>query len=429
MHFYEPGPYEEFVGKISSITAKPDPLVWQHINAHLDQNLQVKNGLLRKRFVFAASIFLLLGFSFSFLLINHSIISSDYYANWEDNILISPASIADLTSNSIHISTIEGSIDHSSNTESIVSASFDDVNGKDSNHDNSKPLINALAFTAFEIENENNESNFTKPFIRETSKKTFEQNFSTIDQAKTSGMKNEGTWSLVAYINPSYSYHTAAAFDYKVNPSETGAWMWGGEVLVKKEVSSYFAVYSGIQVSPSGQNINNFPLLQSQGPDKNMEYLTANTSFGQVNLNNSMVGISDIPSFVKSTSSVIKSSSIDNAELKQRFYYMEIPLILSTTFKTNHIDIEVKLGCAAGVLIDNKFEVISSDGYFVGKTEDIRPHNASAIGAVSFSVPISNQFNLIVEPNVRLNLYPLSYSFETTYPFSASVKFGMGYRF
>jgi hypothetical protein len=290
-------------------------------------------------------------------------------------------------------------------------------------------LINALAFSSYEFEQNDNESDLTKPFIKETSNNRFKQNFIPADHKKSIEVKEDGTWSLIAYINPSFSYHTAAAFDYSVNPSETGAWMWGGEVLVKKEVSSYFAIYSGIQVSPSGQNISNFSLLQNSSTGKHLEYITANTSFGEVNLYNSIDKSSDVPSLASPKNNVLRSSSFDNAELKQRFYYMEIPLILSTTFKTNHVDIEVKLGCAAGVLIDNKFEVISSEGYFIGKTENIRPHNASAIGAISFSVPINNQFNLIVEPNIRLNLYPLSYSFETTYPFSASVKFGMGYRF
>ena len=269
-------------------------------------------------------------------------------------------------------------------------------------------------------------------FIAYTNTKSHQYLFSHLETQESSvdiELKEASSWSLVAFLNPTFSYHTTAALNYKLNPSETGAWMMGGEVLVRKEISDYFAVYSGVIFNPTGQNIKDLILLKNSGADSDMEFLFANTSFGMVTLDDRTVAISNFSNLTNASDDVLKSSSINTAELKQRFYYMEIPLIFSTSFKKGFLDVEIKLGCAAGVLIDNKFEVISRDGHFIGKTENIRPHNASALGAISLSIPFSNQLNLIVEPSARLNLYPLSYSYDATYPFSASVKVGMGYRF
>lgn len=427
MQFYEPGPYEEFVAKLSSLNAKPDPDVWQTINARLDQNFQLRKRNFFKSISIAASILLLFGFSISVYFTNHVIIGSDFLSQLDARIVVQSnlnnKSLNNFKSNSERE---DLELELETNNVSLIQVIKEGNNITNDNIEKTKPLIKSLAFDSPNLEKQSQTNSYTKPFVRESSFYNFDNNSNSLD-GQTVKKSSEGTWSLIAYINPAYSYHTAGAIDYKLNPSETGAWMWGGEVLVKKEVSSYFAVYSGIQVSPSGQNINNFTLPQSSKGKEN--YLIANTTFGQVDLNNSFVDMQNIPSLAMSSNGVFKSSTIDDAELKQRFYYMEIPLIVSTTLKTDHFDLELKLGCAAGVLIDNKFELISSDGYFVGRTENIRPHNASAIGALSLSLPFNNQFSVIIEPNVRLNLYPLSYGFETTYPFSASVKFGMGYRF
>ncbi|PKP45326.1 MAG: hypothetical protein CVT95_08960 [Bacteroidetes bacterium HGW-Bacteroidetes-12] len=426
MQFYEPGPYEEYVAKLSSISVKPSHNVWQAINNQLDEASLHRKKLVIRRFTYAASFLLLIGLSVSFLLINNLLLNSQFLAQGEGEVFI--LSLAAINNpqkyNQIEIL----------NSSRIKEEEHKDITELkqtiiiENELQESKPLINAATFVPYEFPHLSDVYNNSKAFVRESISKTHESNIIKENRV-TFNEKGGSSWSLIAYLNPSYSYHTSAALNYQLNSNESGAWMWGGEVLVKKEFSDYFAVYSGIQVSPSGQNINDLTLLQNSGTNKEMEYLTASTSFGQIIIDNTMVDVSNFSSLSKTSDNGQKSSSINTTELKQRFYYMEIPLIFSTSFKTGLVDVEVKLGCAAGVLIDNKFEVISSNGHFVGRTENIRPHNASAIGAISLSIPMNNQLSFILEPNIRLNLYPLSYGYEATYPFAASVKLGMGYRF
>lgn len=428
MQFYEPGPYEEFVGKLSSISVKPNPKTWEAINSHLDEIALSRKKSIIKRLSFAASILLLVGISLSLFVINDIFLSSDYLSNWE-----SAVTIPYFAQSKTEILTQKDQLEYQlAIAEPIISSSSEELSQPSTiNYKPTptlKPLIKPIALSKLEL-----------PHLSEISNSTFRiekasqiSSFNTVlpsDDIEPIIIEEPSSWSLIAYLNPSYSSHTMAALNYKMNPSETGALMWGGEVLVRKEFSNYFAIYSGILVSPTGLDTKDLILLQNNEANKGMESLSANTSFGQVTIDNTIAGISDFSNLASTSSNVLKSSSLNTAEIKQRFYYMEIPLILSTSFTKGLIDVEVKLGCAAGVLIDNKFEVTSTNGRFVGRTENIRPHNASAIGAISLSIPVNNQLNFILEPNIRLNLYPLSYGYETTYPFAASVKFGMGYRF
>lgn len=76
MQFYEPGPYEEFVGKLSSISVKPNPKTWEAINSRLDEIALSRKKSIIKRLSLAASILLLVGVSLSIFIINDIFLSS-----------------------------------------------------------------------------------------------------------------------------------------------------------------------------------------------------------------------------------------------------------------------------------------------------------------------------------------------------------------
>ncbi|MDD2279938.1 MAG: hypothetical protein PHS05_12845, partial [Bacteroidales bacterium] len=150
---------------------------------------------------------------------------------------------------------------------------------------------------------------------------------------------------------------------------------------------------------------------------------------GTVSLDNNSVAISNFSNLPNASEPLLRSSMLNTASLQQRFYYMQVPFIVSSNVRAGIFDIEFKLGCAAGVLVNNKFKVFSTRGNFTGKTEEIRKYNASAIAAVSVSIPVTHQVDLIVEPNIQLHFNPLNYNYAITYPFTSSIKVGVGYNF
>jgi hypothetical protein len=254
-------------------------------------------------------------------------------------------------------------------------------------------------------------------------------NTGNIDIAVQKPESTNKSWSVRAYLNPLYSNHTMAAMSQAMNPNENGVWLWGGELQVKRSFNQILSFVTGVTVNPTGQDIDNLILLQSGIVSRDIAFLVANTSYGQVTLESSRVGISNYTDISKTPKDVLKSSSLTTARLKQRFHHVEIPLLLSARLNTGNVEVDFRIGGAVGVLVNNQFEVFSSTGQFAGQTEGVRRFNAAAIGAISIGIPLTKQVSFVVEPYARLGLFTLDYESPSSYPFNASVRFGLGYRF
>ena len=419
MHFYEPGPFEEYIAKLSAISAKPMPDAWEEISAQLDVLARQKKMRIVRIMSLAACMLILISISVPMLIISSS--------------QILPSQLAETVSLS-RDKIVAQSIPYEPITPETTTSN-------QPNYISPPQLLNTPIASSIEALNRPNEianfENETTVFAEATqekeevefmelSKRNINTDEITVVEKKK---KNLNSWSIIGYLNSSFSYHTYGAFNYKQNPNETGAWMVGGDLLFRKKFGKYVSVYSGISISPTGQNISNLILLKNKSNEDGMEYLYANTSYGMVSLDDNAVAISNFSNLPNAPENLLRSAQVNTANLEQRFYYMQIPFIVSSNVSAGIFDIEFKLGAAAGLLINNKFEVYSSRGHFTGKTEEIRKFNASALGAVSVSVPVTQQVDLIVEPNIQIYFNPLSYNYAITYPFATSIKVGVGYNF
>ncbi|HDP55226.1 MAG TPA: hypothetical protein ENN24_06060 [Bacteroidetes bacterium] len=419
MHFYKPGPFEEYVAKLSAISAKPMPDAWEEISAQLDVLARQKKMRIVRIMSLAACMLILISISVPMLIISSS--------------QILPSQLAETVSLS-RDKIVAQSIPYEPITPEATASN-------QPNYISPPQLLNTPIASSIEALNRPNEianfENETTVFADATqekeevefielSKRNINTDEITVVEKKK---KNLNSWSIIGYLNSSFSYHTYGAFNYKQNPNETGAWMVGGDLLFRKKFGKYVSVYSGISISPTGQNISNLILLKNKSNEDGMEYLYANTSYGMVSLDDNAVAISNFSNLPNAPENLLRSAQVNTANLEQRFYYMQIPFIVSSNVSAGIFDIEFKLGAAAGLLINNKFEVYSSRGHFTGKTEEIRKFNASALGAVSVSVPVTQQVDLIVEPNIQIYFNPLSYNYAITYPFATSIKVGVGYNF
>jgi hypothetical protein len=441
MPFYNPGPYEDFVGKLSSVNVKPSPFVWDRISTKLDDvyNKQRKVAFWKVSAA-AASVLLVLSFGISYLIINNNFVGSSapYYSiineipknssissPVENSSFIPPLDLTqnfDLTEEStkfldqdedfiIEEKEIKVFVPEFITPIEVKTLSVQNVASTIISHSRDKVLVREMP---------NNPVNSTETLTTQLS--------NTVKANNDFHNSKKGKWSMMVFVNPSFSYHTTAALNYSLNPSEKGAWVLGADLLLKRDLNSYFSLYTGLMFNPTGQNIKDLILLKNVGTSRNMRYIFANTSYGQVTLENARIGISNFSNLGSAPDDLIKSSSLNSAELRQRFYYMEVPLIFSSRVKRKNLDVEIKLGCSAGLLTSNRFEIISRLGTFEGQNDDIRKYSASALGAVSFSVPINRNINFTVEPNIRLSLLTLSNTYTSTYPFNASIRFGVAYR-
>ncbi|MDX9846712.1 MAG: hypothetical protein RBT74_07020 [Tenuifilaceae bacterium] len=418
MQLYEPGPYEEFVGKLSSISVKPMPGVWTGIANELDTRKR-KRSLFFLRLSSAASLLLLISFGVSFLLSNR----------FDDNAIVSiPEIIFPQVLSHIHVASLT----------SIKEIPFDNYdNGLIGTGEQDPPSDTQLPYNRGESTQEVkpiDEVSFPVKFGAEnisSRKKSAKVDGIPIKSVTNSSVYSgtKGLWGVTAYLNPSYSYHTSAALGKTTYPREDGRWMWAGEVQVRRKFNKNFSVISGVSINPTGQYIRDLILLQNGTVSRSFEYLFATTSYGQVNLESSRIGIANANNLSSAPKDILKTASMSTAALKQSFYHLEVPVMISVQNTVNKIDVELKVGASVGTLISNSFEVISSRGTFYGTTDGVRQINFAAIGAVSVSFPVTSGLSLVVEPNLRLGFVPISQSFNTSYPFNASVRFGVGYRF
>lgn len=429
MHFYKPGPFEEYIAKLSAISACPVPDAWEELSKELDRLDRKKRLRIIKVLSIAACILILISIGVPTLIIT------------------SPKTLPTEISHKIAHSYEKAKALTSSTVSSIASVSKSDAEDKVTpiiETDNNKKVVSESFTSFFEEETEmvgnavpidtgvkdakDKDANKNAIPLLASAGNINNNNKGTVTITGTKKKEGKNSWSLIGYLSPAFSYHTYGAFNNQQNPNETGAWMIGGDLLFRKRIGNIFSIYSGISISPTGQNINNLILLKTQD-EADMNYLYANTSYGTVSLDNNSEAISNSSDLSNASEPLLRSSLVNTTNIQQRFYYMQIPLIVSSSVNAGILDIEFKLGCAAGILVNNKFEAYGTRGHYTGKSEEIRRYNASATAAISVSIPFTRKVDLIVEPNIQLYFTPLSHNYAVTYPFATSVKVGVGYSF
>ncbi len=428
MLYFEPGTYEEFVGKVSNLRVKPSPDVWPAINQILRQKRIDRYWKSFQQLGIAASIAFLL-FVNIFLYFSNSKSTVSFVSLLPISSTDNPTGFVSIFSNdninSNNPTTGKNFISNTLKNDLVIE--------KDVNQNSFiLNIIEAQRLSPIEGKLSIQLAETIEPFTNRTKNRADIKNeqYIVADIKKPISNPNKTSkWGFSAYLNPSYSHHTNAALNFKQNPSEKGVLMWAGDVQIKRRINSYISISTGLALNPVGQNIDNLILIKSNGLDDNLTELQAVTSYGSVSLNNSNVGVFNFSNISSSTPTIQKSSYFSTTGLSQRIYYLEFPFIASTNISKKSFDLEFKVGCSAGILVFNKFEVATAEERFIGENVGIRKYSASTFGAINLSYPIANNINLEIEPGIRLSLSSVSQTYQGTYPFSASIKFGFGYKF
>ncbi|MDX9769498.1 MAG: hypothetical protein RBT19_04000 [Tenuifilaceae bacterium] len=414
MQFYEPGPYDDFVSKLSAMRANPAHEVWSDICKQLDEaDCRRRKIVLWRTLGSVAGLAIIVSFvatHFLFFSSNNSNLLASEKAHFylpENNQIKPNAKIPSTRSIFLDIPPKQHVLVENRN-DSI--ASSDEL------------------------------STVYQPLTPKSSSVAIESELVAINKipsgiARPESLVNEGggmqnKWTVQAYINPLYSAHTMSAFLDDGIQNERGTWLWGGEVQLRKAINKRFAFITGVAFNPTGQNVSEVLMLQSNSKSADITAMFVNTTYGPVSLESPRIGISNVYNIGKGSEDILKSSSISSATLKQRFHHVEIPIMLSTRWKFKGFDIDLRFGGAVGVLVNNSFKVATPFGDFVGQTSGVRNLNAAALGAVSIGMPLTPKVNLVVEPYFRLGLLSMYKNSDIpSYPFNASVRFGVGYRF
>ncbi|MFA5648232.1 MAG: hypothetical protein WC951_07955 [Bacteroidales bacterium] len=416
MPFYEPGPYEEFVGKVSAAKARPSVTVWHNISQALDEIQRKK----RVRFLYIVSAYaatlLLVGGLTIFFLYNTN---NEYAASYQ-LAQISPLKIDNSLPPIVAISHLNSPTPIPINVQtSDTKVQVDVLGTRPTNSLTKLERINDKFWVQFTPKNNLESIPNLMPFTNKPpSKKRVKKDNLPVTSIRSG-------WVFALYTNPYFSSNTSVIAPQTGITKEMGLWMWGGEVQLKKRISEKVGFVFGLSINPTGQKTTDLIMFNRGSIAKNKDLLSATTSYGAISV---AAPRNEKPTHPSGNSA--KSTPTSLSDLYQQIYHFEVPLMLTTNFKVNRVGVEFRFGGATGMLVHNKFEVHNELGNFVGETQGVKPYSISAISAVSISIPLANKLSLVVEPYFRLGLVSFnSQASPATYPFNASLRFGLGYSF
>lgn len=420
--FFEPGPLEEYIARLSSCEIEPDPMVWSSLNHSLD-SLNHKRKVRRLTLGgFTTFSILFISLFLSNLWIKPLQIAP-YSALTQIIPLYSPPELPNHEAISAYIKT--GVIPPLNKGQKKQADTFNTPQIASYPIPIEEEIIIQEEIPLPEEENLNATDELT---INHTLSNQRTPNNSEYVHI-TYKDKTKNSWSLVGYVSPSFSRSLMNESEQTYSMNHMDIANLGGDVFIKKDMGDNFAFYSGISISPMGQNVNNLFLLQDQ-ENKQIKRIKQNLPTKELSAIHTCNDIiADYSSKNKEDKERETDFSDGSFQVHQRFYYVQVPLIFSANYRAHYLNFEIKMGLAPGILINNKFEAYSFNGHESEQNIEERRLNLSALMAVSISYPITPHVDFIVEPNIQWYFNPLSKTYKVNHPQTSSIKLGVGYNF
>jgi len=209
---------------------------------------------------------------------------------------------------------------------------------------------------------------------------------------------------------------------------------------VRYKISSRFSIQTGLGVTSLGQIVKGIDIysgLSHYYSSKGDFNYVVQTASGQVIASNTDVRISD--GSANRVGSVISSAydpsklplNYVNDDLKQRFRYLEVPLIARYKLIDRRVDMNLCGGVSYGYLIENvAFASVDGNNVKVGYTQGINKHSISSQMGFGMEYNISKSVSFNLEPMFRYYLTPFSDASNTiNRQYSFGIFSGLFYRF
>jgi hypothetical protein len=230
--------------------------------------------------------------------------------------------------------------------------------------------------------------------------------------------------------------NTASLMDNEKNLPELSA-----ALSVGYKMSKRWSIQTGLGVTSVGRIVSGIDVytgLSKYYSSKGEFNYAVQTASGVIIANNTDVRISD--NYENRVASTISSEAFNasklplnyvNSDVKQRFRYLELPVIARYKVIDRRIDINVSGGLSYGYLIENvAFATVSDEKVKVGYTEGINKHSFSSQMGLGMEYNLTKKVSLNIEPVVRYYFTPFSETSNSlTRPYSIGIFSGFFYRF
>ncbi len=442
---------QDFRNKLKNYQQTPPDEIWENIEQKLDA--RKTSGFLFYKI--AASIAIISFIASLYFYLNRT----SYQYKYGNNQVLTEIIKENKQLNSNKLNYTEVSIaDNNSSEEQINGSVFlhqKEIYIKNSQRNKNEEIASLMPLPVT-IENQKNNSAIVlkkkhqkRSLFAEIFPEFYSKNFSKNNSSNSKANKN---WMIGGAFAPAYSYrhlteNNAITGTNYYNNIESAVFTYSGGINVQYKPQKRLSIQTGIYYSSMGQDMehisvyanNIYNLMDEKYRDRYINTYNIANSAGEINVNSSLVYFDETATArVKNLSDAKSSYDLSdpifnklNANIRQSFEYIEVPLIFRYKIIDKIIDINLIGGVGAHFLIGNNVYLIYENSKdVIGKTNGVNDINYSGSFGFGLEYPILNSVNILIEPSIKYFLNPINAnSAVESHPYSIGIYTGVSYSF
>lgn len=268
------------------------------------------------------------------------------------------------------------------------------------------------------------------------------------DQNKIQDTKSKGEWSVGADFSPVYSYRLIGKgynSDY-YNNVESPITSYSGGINLQYKAKDRLAFRVGVYYTSIGQSLGYMTVYSNQSynlapdeyKDKFYNYYELDNSLGAIAFNTPYVVVDERGTRVNDLSTNKGYFDVSdpifqdiNAEIQQKFQYIEVPIMLSYKLIDRKIDININGGVNTNFLIGNYVYLVQGNAREIaGFTKDVKNISYSTTLGLGIEYPVFNHIKISLEPSVKYFISKVTTNPNiVSHPYSFGLFTGIKYTF
>ncbi|MBI9036487.1 MAG: PorT family protein [Bacteroidales bacterium] len=253
---------------------------------------------------------------------------------------------------------------------------------------------------------------------------------------------NSNKWSIGGQFSPLFAYRelkkNTSSDDYSIGTNMSSEYYdnaesqiasFSGGLDVNYKVNKNWELQSGIYYSQYGQvNSDVYAFSNNNEP---WEFRTSN---GNIQITSETICKDLIykPAIKDSTTLLnVNIANFTNSEIKQKFEYIEVPLILKYIVFNKKFGFQIFGGISPGFLVgNNAYFKNDNNDIKLGKTENLNTVIYNSIIGLGLNYSISKKISFNFDPTLKYSLSPINSGGDfKTYPYYLGFFTGITYKF
>ncbi len=261
----------------------------------------------------------------------------------------------------------------------------------------------------------------------------------------------KGKWVMGGEFSPLYSYRnitstTGAYSEDYYNSTENPVMSYSGGLNLQYKAVDRLTIQAGVYYTTMGQSLDYmsvyangaYDLVDEQYKDRFINTYAIENSSGDLAFNSAYVIVDDKSARVENLSSNKAVADISDpiysnldAQIEQKYQYVEVPFLMRYKIIDKAIDINVVGGFGANFLIGN--DVLLKYGgnkEIIGSVDGLNSVNYTGTVGFGIEYPVMKRINIHLEPSLRYYINEInSNSTVESHPYSIGIYTGINYSF